>query len=387
MSRGPQLGEAGLCAVPDDVLSATVLARLECPRDVARLSSASKRFNALAGCENLWRSLYCERWGEPGELTRRAAAIAGGYRRLYGSKDVTEKAAAPWTKPCPEELRASVEKLATRLVGDVQQVNVVFLVDGSGSVNAEEFEAMLGFCVDASNQLAESVPNLQVAVVQFSNDVRVEVGLAPLDSEALRKTTREMVRMNGGTNVAVALTKAGQLLKRDAAPDAMRHVVLLTDGRVDSYQAHEARQVADQLADEQRHVSLFAYGVGRGVDRAELLHIIGGPPTCAHVPVSHPHYHLHHNLHAGGQPPQPPQPPAQAPPQQVVPVVPVQVVVPVPVPAAVPQATQAAGGGDAAAAATTAAALTAGFSVCLSAFGEAPEERYLLLCARDEEPW
>ena len=34
----------------------------------------------------------------------------------------------------------------------------------------------------------------QVAVVQFSNDVRVEVGLAPLDSEALRKTTREMVR-------------------------------------------------------------------------------------------------------------------------------------------------------------------------------------------------
>ena len=47
--------------------------------------------------------------------------------------------------------------------------------------------------------------------------------------------------MNGGTNVAVALTKAGQLLKRDAAPDAMRHVVLLTDGRVDSYQAHEVR--------------------------------------------------------------------------------------------------------------------------------------------------
>ncbi len=38
--------------------------------------------------------------------------------------------------------------------------------------------------------------------------------------------------------------------------------------------------MAEQLADEQRHVSLFAYGVGRGVDRAELLHIIGGPPTC-----------------------------------------------------------------------------------------------------------
>ncbi|PNH12224.1 Ankyrin repeat domain-containing protein [Tetrabaena socialis] len=136
---------------------------------------------------------------------------------------------------------------------------------------------------DASTQLKASVPSLLVAVVQFSNDVRVEAALAEADLEALGKVTREMVRMNGGTNMAVAVQKAGGLLKRDALPGAMRHVVLLTDGRVDSYQAHEARQMAEQLADEQRHVSLFAYGVGRGVDRAELLHVIGGPPTCAAV--------------------------------------------------------------------------------------------------------
>ncbi|KAG2453640.1 hypothetical protein HYH02_001853 [Chlamydomonas schloesseri] len=403
MARALSLADTGLCSVPDDVLSATVLAQLDCPKDLARLASCSARFRMLAGCENLWRTLYCARWGEPGELTRRAATIAGGYRRLYGSKDVTEKAAAPWTKPCPEELRASVEKLATRLLGEEQQVNVVFLVDGSGSVNAEEFEAMLGFCVDASSQLAESVPHLQVAVVQFSNDVRVEVALAPLELEGLRKTTREMVRMNGGTNVAVALTKAGQLLKRDSAPDAMRHVVLLTDGRVDSYQAHEARQVADQLADEQRHVSLFAYGVGRGVDRAELLHIIGGPPTCTHVPLSHAHhhYHLHHHLHAAGaqppaQPPPPP-PPAQAQGLQAAhgqqqPQVAVVAVVAAP---HAPQAQAPAGGADAAAAAaaaaaasTTAAALTAAGSCgCLSAFGEPPEARYLALCTRDDAPW
>ncbi|GFR43717.1 hypothetical protein Agub_g4828 [Astrephomene gubernaculifera] len=263
--------------VPDDVLLTAVLERVECPRSLCALSGASRRFRQLSGCETLWTTLWTARWGEPVNLTRRAATLAGGFKRLYGSKATTDKTSVPWTKPCPEELQASVEKLTRRICGDAQQVSVVFLVDGSGSVNGDEFEAMLGFIVDASTQIKGSVAHGQVSVVQFSNDVRVEAPLAPVDLEALRRTTHDMVRMNGGTNVAAALQKAGQLLKRDAAPDAMRHVVLLTDGRVDSHQAHE---VADQLADEQRHVSLFAYGVGRGVDRAELLHIIGGPPTC-----------------------------------------------------------------------------------------------------------
>jgi Mg-chelatase subunit ChlD len=41
--------------------------------------------------------------------------------------------------------------------------------------------------------------------------------------------------MNGGTNIATAVAKAGKLLK--AAPSATsRSLVLLTDGRVDGYQ-------------------------------------------------------------------------------------------------------------------------------------------------------
>lgn len=38
-------------------------------------------------------------------------------------------------------------------------------------------------------------------------------------------------------------------------------------------QAREARNVASQLADEQPGACMFAFGVGRGVDRSELLHI------------------------------------------------------------------------------------------------------------------
>lgn len=42
--------------------------------------------------------------------------------------------------------------------------------------------------------------------------------------------------MNGGTSISGALQRAGLLLKRDAPADALRLVVLLTDGRVDAHQ-------------------------------------------------------------------------------------------------------------------------------------------------------
>ncbi|GIL47224.1 hypothetical protein Vafri_4093 [Volvox africanus] len=365
-----------VATVPDDVLSTAVLERVDCVRDLCALASTSKRFRQLSGCDSLWKSLWRVKWGEPVALTKRAAALAGGYKRLFGSKILTDKASAPWTKPCPEELKASIEKLTKRVNGETQQVCVVFLVDGSGSVNAEEFEAMLGFVVETSTQLQANVTDCQVSVVQFSNDVRVEAPLTPVNLEALLKVTHGMVRMNGGTNVAVAIQKAGQLLKRDAAADAMRHVILLTDGRVDSYQAHEARQMSDQLADEQRHVSLFAYGVGRGVDRAELLHIIGGVPTC----------------------PLPPSSSSSAPAST-----PAAVAAPGPLSNAV----------SSSAAHSTASSTSVGVNAvpsgavtsppgipdassgsadrtvaaALSAWGEPAEDRYLALCVRDEAPW
>jgi hypothetical protein len=54
-------------------------------------------------------------------------------------------------------------------------------------------------------------------------------------------------------------------------------VVPPADGRIDSYQAREAASMVSRLSDEQSHVGLWAFGVGRGVDSAELMRIIEGP--------------------------------------------------------------------------------------------------------------
>lgn len=54
-------------------------------------------------------------------------------------------------------------------------------------------------------------------------------------------------------------------------------LVAATDGRIDSYQAREAASMVSRLSDEQANVALWAFGVGRGVDAAELMRIIEGP--------------------------------------------------------------------------------------------------------------
>lgn len=71
----------------------------------------------------------------------------------------------------------------------------------------------------------------------------------------------------------------------DASPSALeekpstndcikRVVVILSDGRVDSFQSREAINSAKRMADQLPNLSLHALGVGRGVDSQEMKRLI-----------------------------------------------------------------------------------------------------------------
>lgn len=49
---------------------------------------------------------------------------------------------------------------------------------------------------------------------------------------------------------------------------------LLTDGRVDAFQASEAVNRAARMSDELDNFELYAFGVGRGVNAVELNRIV-----------------------------------------------------------------------------------------------------------------
>ncbi|PRW34079.1 glycoside hydrolase isoform A [Chlorella sorokiniana] len=311
---------------------------LPCPEELLELaalqSGSYKELCSLGGTNTvlrelaqdcrLWRAEWERVYGPPGRLQEAAAKRAGGWKALFASRHATLHEADPWMKPSPFEVQASVDMLAAlppspspdsgsaaasaaaaSATGDVPaageapdaamvaggdgeaeqeaeieiepeqepELCLVFLVDGSGSVTEEDFRVMTDFMLTAVRGVADGGVRAKVAVVQFSNDCRVEQGPTDVDVESFEALMAGMHRMNGGTNIALAVQKAGQLLK-PLGPRTQRVLVLLTDGRIDTHQSREAHDMCARLADEQAPVRLHAYGVGRGVDREELLRII-----------------------------------------------------------------------------------------------------------------
>ncbi|KAL4436894.1 hypothetical protein ABPG75_004033 [Micractinium tetrahymenae] len=321
---------SGFLALPDE-LTHSVLLSLEA-RDLCKLSCSCSQLREAAQDCSLWRREFEREYGEAGPLQEAAALRAGGWKSLFSARHAALKEADPWLKPSAFEVEVSVDALvqlppedpadgqpgeaatapaapsaaaeataaqmgaeaaAPGAAADEQQEIVaeeeaelclVFLVDGSGSVTEEDFRVMTDFMLSAVRQLAAAPhgPRSRVAVVQFSNDVRVEQGPVPVDVAQFEALMGNMHLMNGGTNIALAVQKAGQLLK-PLGPCTHRVLALLTDGRIDSHQSREAAEMAARLGDEQACVRLHAYGVGRGVDREELMRIIGGrePETAA----------------------------------------------------------------------------------------------------------
>lgn len=297
-----------LLALPTELLERCTVNQQEF-KTLSSIAQVCSSLRALAEDCDLWRREWERVYGEIGAVQQAAASKAGGWKALFAARHAALKEAEPWHKPCAFEVQASVDMLAAvppraagkeaRAAGAAQgvveaeasvpqeegqeeeeELCVVFLVDGSGSVTEEDFRVMTGFMLAAVRGLAGgaagqgAVPPLRskVAVIQFSNDIRVEQGPVDVDVGAFEALMAGMARMNGGTNIALAVQKAGQLLKPLSAT-AHRVLVLLTDGRIDSHQSREARDMAARLGDEQANVRVHAYGVGRGVDKQELLRI------------------------------------------------------------------------------------------------------------------
>jgi len=286
-----------LLQLPEELLDGALVDALPM-KDLCALAQSCSKFRRIALQDRRWRAFFEARWGCPTRLVNRAAELAGSWRILYAAKHMMDREALPWIKPTAFELGASVENIALNGLGLLRPKNlaalpevtapivvedpqaasercVLFLVDGSGSVTEDDFHNMTSFMCFAWNSISFSCPSAKVGIVQFSNDVRVELQPTCLDADGFNEHVTKMNRMNGGTNISAAIRKAGQILGGTKASNQHTAIILLTDGRVDGYQATEAVDIASRLADEvPGGVSLYAFGVGRGVDRGELLRII-----------------------------------------------------------------------------------------------------------------
>ncbi len=109
-----------------------------------------------------------------------------------------------------------------------KRADIILLVDTSGSMRGDKIEqAKAGLQLFLSRLLPED----RVALIEFSDEARTLVELAPLkDSRVALEGAVGNLRANGGTALYNGLDAALNMAKKSDNPDRIKAVVLLSDG-------------------------------------------------------------------------------------------------------------------------------------------------------------
>ena len=91
-----------------------------------------------------------------------------------------------------------------------QKVDLGFILDASGSIDADEFENMKEFVNQVSSFFTVSSDHTRVSVMTFSNNPTIHIKFKDtfVNMAAFNSTVLSIIQANGGTNTADALIKA-----------------------------------------------------------------------------------------------------------------------------------------------------------------------------------
>ncbi|CAH1241297.1 COL6A3 [Branchiostoma lanceolatum] len=153
------------------------------------------------------------------------------------------------------------------------ELDLVFLLDGSGSVTTANFDIVKEFTRRLANNFDVSLADTRVGVVQFSDSPTSEFNLNSFNTnEQVDLAIRNIQYQQGGTNTGAAINFA--LVNsfsvnngdRSDAPDVM---IVVTDGQSSDDVAGPAQNARNA------GISMYAVGIGNSVDTNELLQIAG----------------------------------------------------------------------------------------------------------------
>ncbi|XP_017166336.1 integrin alpha-M-like isoform X2 [Poecilia reticulata] len=159
------------------------------------------------------------------------------------------------------------------------QADIAFLLDGSGSVAAEDFERMKEFV----KKLIETFlgRDTQFAITQFSNDPRTEYDFNTFNTSNWKSQIDNIRQLTSRTYTAKAIQNVVDDVfspQKGSRSNVKRILIVITDGESDD---HQNLPAATQLADKKKIVR-FVIGVGDAftTDRAkEELKTIASKPA------------------------------------------------------------------------------------------------------------
>ncbi|XP_013401673.1 ZP domain-containing protein-like [Lingula anatina] len=158
------------------------------------------------------------------------------------------------------------------------QADIIFILDGSGSVDSPDFAKQLQFIKSLVRKFDVGPNAVQVGVLQYSDYAVQELNLNTHSTEAAILAAVDRIRQMGdGTNTALALSTvrtSSFTAARGDRPNVPNLVIVMTDGRSNDMAA-TARE-----ANKLRNIaSVFAIGVGSNVNTAELKAMATDPDS------------------------------------------------------------------------------------------------------------
>lgn len=113
--------------------------------------------------------------------------------------------------------------------------DIVFVLDGSGSIISSEFDAFLEAIDDSIGTLIPATKNYRVSVIVFDDEIGTVIPLTFADDPTLSSSILGLVRPSGDTEVDEGLSAAFIEMNNDPTVPDQRAVVLLTDASSGQY--------------------------------------------------------------------------------------------------------------------------------------------------------
>ena len=156
------------------------------------------------------------------------------------------------------------------------KADVVFVLDGSGSVGSSNFLLMKGFAKHLVGKFSVARDQLRVGVVQYSSSSRVEFNLNRYSSAASVYKAIDNIRYKRGyTRTDLALKDAYNMVTRYGRKTTPNLIIVVTDGN--STKPSLTLSMAKYV--HSKKLPVFALGIGKGIGVSELKAIASDPDS------------------------------------------------------------------------------------------------------------
>ena len=160
-------------------------------------------------------------------------------------------------------------------IGCKTGLDLIFVMDASGSVGPANFNTMQNFVVNVTSNFEIRANSTRVGVILYSSSAYIIIPLGSINNfQQLSSAINNITYIGGGTSTDLALDLVPTAFANARINEGIpRVVMLLTDGYSNSPTL--TAQAAVRVHDD--NIQVYSVGIGIGINEAELLTIASDP--------------------------------------------------------------------------------------------------------------